>query len=335
MFENLFCFFQQKDAFTKSLFYFCDVERVFRNIEKLLATNDHAVIPGLGGFVVQHQPARISGKYIFPPHATISFNPLISQNDGMLAVEISREKRISYREATAFTEKKTREYLSKLKTERKLPCGRMGTFILEDDSHIIFTPATDLTFLPDNFGIQDLILPVKKSRSKDIVFTISTRKIMKFAAIFITFISLLFSPHLNDSSNIVRADFSQLNRIDLPEITVIPEIESNSQAEMIENFISEEQTGEVALKASFSDSSSYKVIVAAFDSTEKARILCNKLMVEDYPESEIIVASNNTRVSIRSFSNIISAVNYMEQVRSEDPRFADAWVMKTNSSANN
>lgn len=335
MFKNLFYFFQQKDAFTKSLFYFCGVEKVFRNIEKLLATNDHAVIPGLGGFVVQHQPARISGKFIFPPHATISFNPLISQNDGMLAVEISRVKGITYREATALTEKETREYLAKLKTVRKLPCGRMGTFIMENDSRIIFTPATDLSFLPDNFGVQNLVLPVKNSSSKDIVFTITTRKLMKFAAVIITIISLLFSPHLNDSSNIVRADFSQLNRIDLPEVTVKPEIENNFQEIVTENINADKQTEEVTQIVSFSDSNSYKVIVAAFDSAEKALLLRNKLMVEDYPESEIIVASNNIRVAIRSFSNIISAVNYMEQVRSEDPRFADAWVMKTNSSANN
>ena len=55
----------------------------------------------------------------------------------------------------------------------------------------------------------------------------------------------------------------------------------------------------------------------------------DKLMEEDYPESEIIVTSKNTRVAIRSFSNLISAVNYMEQIRNEDPRFADAWVMKS------
>lgn len=316
MFKNLLDFFQQKVAFPKSLFYFCVVETIFRNIEKLLANNDHAVIPGLGGFVVQHQSAQFSGKYILPPHATISFNPLISQNDGMLAIEISREKGISYREATAITEKETREFLMKLKTHRKLTFGRLGTFLLENDSHLIFTPATDLSFLPANFGLQELLLPIKETTTKDIVFTISAKKLMNYAAIFITFFALLFSPHLNESTNVSKADFSQLNRVDLPEIIITPTTETTNP-----NI----EANELALPVN----NNYKVIVAAFDLEEKAMLLCNKLMEEDYPDAEIIKTKNNIRVAIRSFSNIISAVNYMEQVRSEDPRFTDAWVMKS------
>ena len=292
------------------------MDKIFRNIEKLLANNDHAVVPGLGGFVVQHQPAQISGKHIIPPHATISFNPLIHQNDGMLSIEISRENSISYREAATITEKETREFLSKLKKQRKLAFGRIGTFVLENDSRLLFTPANDLTFLPANFGFQKLSLPTKSTISKDIVFTITAKKLMKYAAIFVTFVALLFSSQLNESTNIIRADFSQLNRVDLPEITIIPAIERNDTETTTEN-------------TNFKERNSYKVIVAAFDSPEKAKILCYKLRNGDYPDSEIIVTTNNVRVAIRSFCNIISAVNYMEQVRSEDSRFADAWVMKS------
>ncbi|MDD2284302.1 MAG: SPOR domain-containing protein [Paludibacter sp.] len=293
------------------------MENIFRNIEKLLANNDHAVVPGLGGFVVQHQPAQISGKYMLPPRATISFNPLISHNDGMLAVEISRENGISYREAAGIAEKETKEFLSKLKTHRKLVFGRLGSFLLENDTHLIFTPATDLSFLPANFGLQELLLPQKATPYRDIVLTIPAKKLMKYAAIFITFVALLFSSHLNESTDIVtKADFSQLNRIDLPEITITPSINTPHQTKRI--------TDEVR-----TNTNSYKVIVAAFDSEEKARLLCNKLMEEDYPKSEIIVTNNNTRVAIRSFSNIVSAVNYMEQIRRQDNRFTDAWVMKS------
>ena len=147
---------------------------------------------------------------------------------------------------------------------------------------------------------------------------------MKYAAIFITFIALLFSPRLNESTNITRADFSQLNRVELPEITVSPVIETTIQ-EIQPQEPAKESTEDTLLQ----DKNNYKVIVAAFDLPEKAMLLRDKLKKEDYPESEIIVTSNNTRVAIRSFSNIISAVNYMEEVRNEDPRFADAWVMKS------
>jgi len=304
------------------------VERILRNIEKLLASNDHAVVPGLGGFVVQHRPAQITGKHIIPPHATISFNPLISHNDGMLAVAISRENGISYREAAGLVDKETKAFLSKLKTRRKLGFGRLGTFLLENETHLIFTPGSDLSFLPANFGLQALLLPTKAIRSKDIVFTIPAKKLMKYAAIFITFVALLFSSDLNDSTHVAQADFSNLNRVDLPEVVITPAISTLNQVEL-ETALQQEEELKTETASVTLSRNTYKVIVAAFETAEKASLLCNKLMHEDYPDAEIVVTSNNTRVSIRSFNDLITAVNYMEQIRRQDTRFADAWVMKS------
>lgn len=323
MLKNLLLFFRKKTWVTESLFYFCVVEMILHHIEKLLACNDHAVVPGLGGFVVQHESARISGQQISPPTATISFNPLINHTDGMLAVQISRDLRINYREATKMIEKEVEQYINHLRKKKKSAFGQIGTFQMEADRLLVFTPTEKASFLPANFGLHAISLKSKSShQSKDIVFTLSTRNLMKYAAIFVTLVALLFSSDINDASHISKADFHTLNKVDLPEITITAEKINPVEA-----------SNSTILPAT--EQFTFKIVVAAFQSEATALAFCNQLITQDYPESEVLFATNNSKVSIRSFNDLVSAVNFMEQIRNQDARFPEAWVMRTKSTPNN
>lgn len=309
--------FEQKLPIPESLFYFCVVDKLIPHIEKLLACNDHAVVPGLGGFVVQKRQAVISNGKIFPPSATISFNPLIHHTDGMLAVAISKEMRISYREAAKLIEDETGRFLIKLRKSRKLGFGNIGTFHADKEAHLLFLPAENVDFLPNNFGLKPISLPVSNiNKSKDIVFTLPARQLMKYAAIFITFICLLFSTEVNDNAKVIKADFYSLNKVELPEVTVTPAPATPNE--------------EVSTTASTAEAQyTYKVVVAAFQSEKTALEYRDQLIAGNFDESEVITASSNSKVVIRTFPDLISAVNYMEQIRRQDARFADAWVMKS------
>jgi len=295
------------------------VEIILHCIEKLLACNDHAVVPGLGGFVVQKQSATISGGKILPPTANVSFNPLINHTDGMLAVTVSRELHITYREAAKLIESETGQFLRQLKKSKKLGFGRIGTFHMDKDALLLFTPAVKADFLPANLGLKSIFLPVRSTtKTKDIVFTLSAKNLMKYAAIFITFISLLFSSEINDNPQVIKADFYSLNKVDLPEITVTPPSTSEMNTDITaippsEKFI-------------------YKVVVAVFESEDTASKFRDQLIYMNFTETEVVNTSNNSKVSIRTFTDLIAAVNYMEQIRHQDKRFKDAWVMKTKAS---
>lgn len=312
------------------------MEKLIPHIEKLLACNDHAVVPGLGGFVVQKRPAVISNGKILPPSATISFNPLINHTDGMLAVAISRELRINYREAAKLIEEETGQFLSKLKKTRKLSLGNLGTFHADKEGHVLFLPAEHADFLPDNFGLKPIGLPIYNvNKSKDIVFTLPARQLMKYAAIFITFVCLLFSTEVNDHAKITKADFYSLNKVELPEVSVSPDsvIATPLTADSVTATtntaeISSEKTSTTTANTSESQFT-YKVVVAAFQSEKAAIKYRDQLIAGSFDESEVITASNNSKVSIRTFPDLISAVNFMEQIRRQDARFADAWVMKS------
>ena len=292
------------------------MEKIAHHIEKLLACNDHAVVPGLGGFVVQQQAARISGGKIYPPSAKISFNPLINHTDGMLAVAVSRELRISYREAALHIEKETGQFLSKLKKSKKLELGHIGTFQMDKDALLLFTPAEYADFLPANYGFKPVSLPVNNEiKSKNIVFTLPAKNLMKYAAIFITLVCLLFSSGINDNAKVIKADFYALNKVDLPEITIMPATTNNNTVIL----------AEVPPAPQFT----YKVVVATFQSEKTAIEFRNQLIAANFNETEVISASNNSKVALRTFPDLISAVNFMEQIRHQENKFKDAWVMKT------
>lgn len=313
------------------------MEKLIPHIEKLLACNDHAVVPGLGGFVVQKRQAAISNGKVLPPSATISFNPLINHTDGMLAVAVSKEMRISYREAAKMIEDETGQFLSKLRKTRKLSLGNIGTFYADKEAHILFLPSANTDFLPYNFGYKAVSLPVNRgNKSKDIVFTLPARQLMKYAAIFITFVCLLFSTEVNDHAKVTKADFYSLNKVELPEVSATPNsvtpdsitadpVATNTVTNTSTTISETASTTIVQAEPQFT----YKVVVAAFQSEKAAIKYRDQLIAGNFEESEVITASNNSKVSIRTFPDLISAVNYMEQIRRQDSRFADAWVMKS------
>ena len=54
---------------------------------ELLYDHDCVIIPGLGGFIANFEPARIIRKQhtIMPPSKKIAFNGKLKNNDGLLA----------------------------------------------------------------------------------------------------------------------------------------------------------------------------------------------------------------------------------------------------------
>lgn len=295
------------------------VEKILHQIERLLATNDHAVVPGLGGFFVQQQPARIAGNTIFPSMATISFNPLINQTDGLLAVTLSRELNISYKEASKLIEKETAQLLYQLKKHKKASFGHLGSFRMDKDAHLLFNPTEHADFLPANFGLKAIKLPNNKVvKSKDVVFTISAKRLMQSVAVFITLIALLFSSEVNDTAHVVQANLYSLNVVDLPEITVTPTITSDEESVVLPETAHANQV-------------TYKVVVAVFQTEAYASAYCNELIAQRFDESEVINSTSNAKVSIRTFPDLLSAVNFMEELRHQDNKFKDAWVLKTKS----
>lgn len=69
----------------------------------LLCRHDCVIVPEFGGFVVNYGPARISavGHRMDPPGYRITFNRLLSHNDGLLVSEWARVEKCTYEQSIA------------------------------------------------------------------------------------------------------------------------------------------------------------------------------------------------------------------------------------------
>lgn len=293
------------------------------HIEKLLTAHDHVIVPGLGGFIVQNQAAQVKDNYIIPPHAVISFNPLMKHHDGLLGIEISRANNISYRQATALIDSHVQALMESLQVGRSVYLGRIGILSRSAQANIQFRALELAAFLPQNLGLIPVSLlpqqPEQVNEKKDYVIQISTKGLMRYVAIFITFMALLISPEVNQTTEMQTAAIANLAHINLPEVTILRSISDHGMSHQTSNF-----------KATIN----YKIIIGVFQSAVNATQFFTEIQsgkYGDYPSSEMFISKNRIHISLESFHDISTAVNEMSFLRSSIPTFADAWVMRTSS----
>ena len=87
-------------------------------IKELLYQYECVIIPQLGAFLTQPVAIRIDREQgiFFPPGKELSFNGLLTHNDGLLANYIAQRKSISYENALQEIQQEADNWSKKLKT---------------------------------------------------------------------------------------------------------------------------------------------------------------------------------------------------------------------------
>lgn len=245
----------------------------------------------------------------------IGFNSLIHNADGMLALEVSRSNSISYRKAVLLIEKEVVALRDTLKKANAVVMvGRLGQMKLDANGQMLFMPSVRPTFLPANIGRTDIYLAGKSSTKKSLqksTTTLPMHRLMRYAAILLVALSLLFPSSVNDQQQVTKANFNVLKSVDLQEIVVTPAPATTDEAPaIVENKVC------------------YKVVLAVFQSESTAQTMQQKLAQSDYPNAEVDTTGSNAKVVAATFDNLMDAVNYMEQIRHTDSRYAQAWVLR-------
>lgn len=129
-------------------------------LKELLFEYDCVTIPGLGGFIMQSQPARISrGKNrINPPSRFPSFNSLLTHDDGLLISSISKKRQISYREASAMVSDFASNCKKKLAAGEKIILEGIGELSPEPGSGIQFRQLNQVNFSAGIYGMEPVNL---------------------------------------------------------------------------------------------------------------------------------------------------------------------------------
>ena len=295
-----------------------------QHIEKLLAYHDYVVVPGLGGFVVQHQSAKITAGHISAPTATVGFNSLMQHADGLLAIEVARAEGITYRKAVEIIESEVKEFKNQLLKSTPHQLGNLGFFSLNENGSLHFVPCTKVDFLPLNIGLNELFVSELERKAekeaKKISFVLPTAKTFRYAAAAVLLTAMLMiSPQMNDVRRAETADLLSLSVLQ-PTVKTVVNDTLVLCPERSETMLSD---GSVQNN----DSNLFHVVVASLPTQLSAEKLCESLKKEKFECAHVLKPVKSYRVSIRSFAEKAEAIAFMENLRASDERFKTAWVL--------
>lgn len=143
------------------------MNKIACHIEYLLQWTDCVVVPSFGAFILQRVEAHYdSEKQCFiPPTATLTFNPEIDHNDGMLVSSVARAASIPYEMAARDVNDNIETLKAQLEADRHIDFGRLGSFSLDGGTRI-FTPERRLSVLHNLDGLSSLPVTTVEMRAE-------------------------------------------------------------------------------------------------------------------------------------------------------------------------
>lgn len=114
-----------------------------QHIQYLLTSHDCVIVPGWGAFIVNYDAARFtSDGVICAPSKTITFNPALLHNDGMLAGSLIRSYGYSYDLACQKIEDEVDTMKHVLAVNREVSIDGIGLFKVVDGGTPSFEPVS-------------------------------------------------------------------------------------------------------------------------------------------------------------------------------------------------
>jgi hypothetical protein len=198
--------------------------------------NDCVVIPGWGALIAQYTPSfyNYNNNCIEKPQRTITFNPSIDHNDGMIAHSIMRRHGVNYEKAVKIINDNVAILKQQLNQGSEVPFGRLGFFHIDENGLMEFLPFKHNNGNDDYYGLsavefktieelareEELNVAAEKHNIKKVDF----RRAMQIAASIVVLLGLTFmlsTPIVNDSRS---QNYASLN---------VPEIKQPQQREAI------------------------------------------------------------------------------------------------------
>lgn len=133
-------------------------------IAQLLFRYQCVTIPGFGAFLTEIQSAQLieSSHSFFPPRKMISFNGYLKNNDGLLANHIAQSEKTSYEYALSAIQYEVSVWKKALQENGLFSIKNVGSFSLNADKNLIFTPSDQTNYLTNSFGLNSFVSPMVK-----------------------------------------------------------------------------------------------------------------------------------------------------------------------------
>ncbi|MEY4524905.1 MAG: hypothetical protein RIR57_275 [Bacteroidota bacterium] len=124
-------------------------------LEHLLYEHECVIIPQLGGFVVNAKDFMFNeqeGK-IYPKKKYVAFNEKLKTDDRLLSTEWAKKRAISLKEASLEIAELSKRLKNELTSSGKVQIGVLGTFTLNQENRISFSPNPDFNADLAVFGL--------------------------------------------------------------------------------------------------------------------------------------------------------------------------------------
>ena len=314
-------------------------------------------MPGVGAFLAHRVPAcyNATEKVFMPPHRALAFNPQVTVDDALLLSEYMGDGTMSYEEANECLHSDIDALRLKLADTGILYFGDLGTFNMDIDGKISFTPNENSIDDPYNYGFEPLaIAPLKELKKKDIV--IKRSNISKYisavaAAIVAIFVLIpIGSSIYNDDAQLSVAGFAPVEKSVRPvavtpvsdavceiapvEETVTAHIFTTSEASLAveEAQIVEPQapvttvadaTAQEVKEEVKEISRQYSIIVASTPNPDKAQLAITELSRKMQADYQVVQGDRRFRIAIESYETEADANAALERIQAT---FSDAWV---------
>ena len=333
------------------------MENLVKNISRLIAQHNCVIMPGVGAFLAHRVPAcyNATEKVFMPPHRALAFNPQVTVDDALLLSEYMGDGTMSYEEANECLHSDIDALRLKLADTGILYFGDLGTFKMDIDGKISFTPNENSIDDPYNYGFEPLaIAPLKELKKKDIV--IKRSNISKYisavaAAIVAIFVLIpIGSSIYNDDTQLSVAGFAPVEKSVHPvavtpvsdavceiapvEETVTAHIFTTSEASpaVEEAQIVEPQapvttvadaTAQEVKEEVKEISRQYSIIVASTPNPDKAQLAITELSRKMQADYQVVQGDRRFRIAIESYETEADANAALERIQAT---FSDAWV---------
>ena len=334
------------------------MENLVKNISRLIAQHNCVIMPGVGAFLAHRVPAYYSAKekIFMPPHRSLAFNPQVTVDDALLLSEYMGDGTMSYEEANERLNSDIEAMRLKLADSGILYFGDLGTFNMDIDGKISFTPNENSIDDPYNYGFEPLaIAPLKELKKKDIV--IKRSKIGKYisavaAAIVAVFVLIpLGSSIFNNDAQLSVAGFAPVEKSVRPmtvapmdetvcEIApveetvtahifttadVAPVVEATKQADVQApaTEMAVEETANGVQEIAKEISKQYSIIVASTPNPDKAQLAITELSRKMQADYKVVQGDRRFRIAIESYETEADANAALERIQAT---FSDAWV---------
>src|SRR6478735_279859 len=140
---------------------------VEKYLYSLLQGHDCVIVPGFGGFLAREQAAFIHPitNRILPPSRKAAFNEQLQLNDGLLVMSIAAGEEISQDEAMNLIKQFVQNLQNVLAEQGKIEIEKLGTFVLNRDKKLDFTPVPTQNLSANSFGLPELFFKPLDSTS--------------------------------------------------------------------------------------------------------------------------------------------------------------------------